>query len=153
MTASDESSGGEIHRFLSEIPSLSPGQWDLIAGFWRETVKHRPAMTMPDVNVDVAAAVREAKLRPTLTWLVDAVRSEDLGPTPDDLVVEAVRLCARARNAATKFTRNSDAQEAVGGMVMVLLLRGFIADGLLENVSAPFAAVRPGWPFDHGGSN
>jgi hypothetical protein len=153
MTASDESSGAEIHRFLSEIPSLSPGQWDLIGGFWREIVKHRPTVTPPDVNVDVTGAVRDAKLRPTLSWLVDAVRSVDLGPTPDDLVVEAIRLCARARNVATKFTRNSDAQEAVGGMVMVLVLREFVADGLLENVGAPFSAVRPGWPLDRGATN
>jgi hypothetical protein len=153
MTASEEDDGGEIHRFLTEIPSLSPGQWDLIGGFWREIVKHRPTVAPPDVNADVAAAVRDAKLRPTLSWLVDAVRSEDMGPTPDDLVVEAIRLCARARNVASKFTRNSDAQEAVGGMVMVLVLREFIADGLLENVGAPFSAVWPWWPLDSSGSN
>jgi hypothetical protein len=152
VDAGQESGGGEIHRFLSEIPSLSTGQWDLIGDFWRQVAERRPAMTPPEANVQVAAAVREAKLRPTLSWLVEAVRSEDLGPTPDDLVIEAVRLSARARNVASKFTANSDAQEAVAGMTMVLLLRAWISETLLENVGAPFTAVRPGWPLESEGA-
>jgi hypothetical protein len=151
MDPSQERGGGEIHRFLSEIPSLSRDQWDLIGAFWREVAEHRPTATAPEVNGQVAAAVHEAKLRPTLAWLVDAIRSKDLGPTPDDLVVEAVRIGARARNASSKFTANVDAQEAVGGMVMVLVLREWVSETLVANVGAPFSAVRPGWPLETGG--
>lgn len=35
---------------------------------------------------------------------------------------------------------------------MVLLLRTFVSDSLLENVGAPFSAVRPGWPLESEGA-
>jgi hypothetical protein len=141
-----------MHQFLSEIARLSTAEWDLIGATWRQRVEHHPTMTTPDVNVHIAAVVREVKFRPPLAWLVDAIRA-DLGEAPDDLVIEPLRLGAQARDTASKYTANVDARDAVAGMVMVMILESWLSDSLLEIVSAPFSAVRPGWALKAGGSD
>jgi hypothetical protein len=141
-----------MHQFRSEIPTLSPAQWDLIGRTWRQRADHHPTAVTPDANVHIAAAVREAHFRPALVWLVDAIRA-DLGEAPDDLVIEPLRLGARARDTASKYTANLDARDAVAAMVIVMILETWLSDSLIEIVSAPFSAVRPGWPLKTGGSH
>jgi len=139
-----------VHRFLFEIPNLSRDQWDLIGSTWRHS-EDLPPLPTPNVNAEIAAVVSKEKFRPTLAWLVEAIR-EEAGPEQDDLVIQALRMGVRARNRAAKYTFNRDATDAVAGMMMVLVLKAFLSDSLIAIVEVPFSAVRPGWPLGNGAS-
>jgi hypothetical protein len=137
----------QVERFITDAQQLTGVEFDRVGAGWRALAVPHVAGP-PDVNVHVANAMRAAQdvmsLRKLLNDLNPAAESSLPVPT-DDQLHRAVRAGSDARTAVSTMTPNNDAQEAIAGMAGVLALRPWIMEPLVENVLAPFVAVRPGW--------
>jgi hypothetical protein len=138
----------EFDRLLGELPSLTPDDYRLIGQRWRTLAFPHPSGSKPDVNTWVAAALRAADYVMEARRLLEALSPEKESPVPvpaDDEFFRAMRGGAEARDAAASHTADDDAQQAIGGLGMVLLLRSWIPGALFDNVAGAFNAARPGF--------
>jgi hypothetical protein len=138
----------DFERLIAELPQLGSEEFLLIGQRWRDMAVPHRSNTKPDVNVRVAEAIRAATSIMGLRAALNELDPDAKSPVPlpaDDELNRAIHGGATARDVAAALTDDEDAQAAIAGLGMVLLLRPWVPEALIDNVTSPFGAARPGF--------